>query len=142
MEKRSFVITSYSIHYTKLYEGYEGPFVFKRGQKYYYLCSAEGYKRLIYYMADQPLGPWAYMGTLMEPDTIPSENNHCSVVEFNGEWILFYHQRVCGKARKVCADFLHVITSYSIHYTKLYEKSNWLNQVTNKFSLPIGKLVL
>lgn len=88
------------------YEGYEGPFVFKRGQKYYYLCSAEGYKRLIYYMADQPLGPWAYMGTLMEPDTIPSENNHCSVVEFNGEWILFYHQRVCGKARKICADFL------------------------------------
>ncbi len=85
---------------------YEGPFVFKRKDKYYYICSSEGYKRLIYYMSDAPLGPWAYKGTIMAPDERPAENNHSSVVKFKGKWILFYHRKECNKARKICADYI------------------------------------
>jgi beta-xylosidase len=85
---------------------YEGPFVFKRDKHYYYVCSSEGYKKLIYYMSDNPLGPWDYKGIVMGPDSQPAENNHCSIVQFKGEWVLFYHRMVCGKARKICADYL------------------------------------
>ncbi len=88
------------------YSHYEGPFVFKRNNKYYYLCSSEGYKRLIYYMSDHPLGPWEYKGTLMAPDERPAENNHCSVVKFKDKWVLFYHRKECNKARKICADYM------------------------------------
>lgn len=101
---------------------YEGPFVFKRKDKYYYVCSSDGYKRLIYYMSDKPLGPWEYKGSLMAPDEGPAENNHGSVVKYKGKWVLFYHRMECNKARKICADYMFFNTDGSIQEVNRTDK--------------------
>ena len=42
-----------------------------------------------------------------------ASNNHHSIVEYNGQWILFYHRWVdtdfdCNKKqRKICAEYLY-----------------------------------
>ncbi len=40
-------------------------------------------------------------------------NNHHSVVEFKGQWLLFYHRWLdidssCGKQRHSCAEYIHI----------------------------------
>ncbi len=89
----------------------EGPWVFKRNDKYYYTMP-ENNRVLTYYMADSPEGPWTYMGTIMEQEH--QSNNHHSIVEFNGQWILFYHRWIdtgesCPnrkRQRQICAEYL------------------------------------
>ncbi|WP_346860752.1 family 43 glycosylhydrolase [uncultured Draconibacterium sp.] len=86
----------------------EGPWVFKRNGKYYFTMP-ENNRELAYYMADSPKGPWKYKGVFMEREG--ENNNHHSIVEYNGEWILFYHRWLdidskCGKQRHVCAEYI------------------------------------
>lgn len=87
----------------------EGPWVFKR-QGLYYFTMPEGNRTLTYYTARSPRGPWTYRGVFMEPE---NGNNHHSIVEFRGQWILFYHrwEEVPGaacrkKQRHVAAEYL------------------------------------
>ena len=90
----------------------EGPWVFKRKNKYYYTMP-EHNRTLTYYMSDSPTGPWVYKGTIMEEEN--GSNNHHSIVEFKGQWILFYHRWVdtgdlCPnrkRQRKICAEYLY-----------------------------------
>ena len=87
----------------------EGPWVFKRKGKYYFTMP-ERNKVLTYYMADSPKGPWTYKGEIMGEEN--NSNNHHSIVEFKGQWILFYHRWLdsnpeCGKQRQVCAEYLY-----------------------------------
>ncbi|MDQ8204481.1 family 43 glycosylhydrolase [Pelagicoccus sp. SDUM812003] len=88
----------------------EGPWVFKRGDKYYF-SMPENNRVLTYYMSDSPTGPWEYQGLIMEQEN--NANNHHSIVEFEGQWILFYHRWLptdseCGDLqRRVCAEYLH-----------------------------------
>lgn len=87
----------------------EGPWVFKRGDKYYYTMP-EHNRILTYYMSDSPKGPWEYKGVIMEQEN--ESNNHHSIVEFEGQWILFYHRWLdidseCGRQRHVCAEYLY-----------------------------------
>lgn len=89
----------------------EGPWIFKRNGKYYFTMP-EGNRVLTYYMADSPKGPWEYKGVIMEQEN--NSNNHHSIVEFNGQWILFYHRWIdTGEAckdqkrqRHICAEYL------------------------------------
>ncbi len=86
----------------------EGPWVFKRNAKYYFTMP-EHNRVLTYYMADSPKGPWKYMGKIMDEE---HGNNHHSIVQFKGQWILFYHRwldinSACGKQRHVCAEHLY-----------------------------------
>jgi beta-xylosidase len=86
----------------------EGPWVFKRNGKYYFTMP-ERNRILSYYIADSPEGPWTYKGVIMGEEN--SSNNHHSIVEFKGRWILFYHRWLdsnpaCGKQRQVCAEYL------------------------------------
>lgn len=89
----------------------EGPWVFKR-QGMYYFVMPEGNRVLSYYMSNLPKGPWKYKGVFMEKEG--ENNNHPSVVEYKGQWILFYHRHldVAGSAcekkkRHVAAEFLN-----------------------------------
>jgi beta-xylosidase len=90
----------------------EGPWVFKRKDKYYFTMP-EGNRVLTYYMSDSPKGPWTYKGVIMEQEN--NSNNHHSIVEVKGQWILFYHRWInTGDAcetrkrqRHVCADYLY-----------------------------------
>lgn len=89
----------------------EGPWVFKRNDKYYFTMP-ENNKTLTYYMADSPKGPWKYKGEIMKEE---NGNNHHSIVQFNGQWILFYHRWIntgdaCEnrkKQRHICAEYVY-----------------------------------
>lgn len=88
----------------------EGPWVFRR-QGLYYFTMPEGNRTLTYYTATSPRGPWTYRGVFMEPE---NDNNHHSIVEYQGQWILFYHRWLVAtdtactkKQRHVAAEFLH-----------------------------------
>lgn len=89
----------------------EGPWVFKRNGIYYFTMP-ENNRMLTYYMAKSPTGPWTYKGVIMEEEA--SANNHHSIVEYKGHWILFYHRwlktpgSACDKKqRHVAAEYIH-----------------------------------
>jgi hypothetical protein len=73
----------------------EGPFVFKRKGKYYFTfpwVPKEGEtENLSYAMGDSPLGPFEYKGLIMDQSPTKCWTNHHSIVEYKGEWYLFYH---------------------------------------------------
>lgn len=88
----------------------EGPWIFKR-KGIYYFTMPEGNRTLTYYTANSPRGPWTYRGVFMEPE---NGNNHHSIAEYRGHWILFYHRwedvpgAACRKKqRHVAAEYLH-----------------------------------
>lgn len=90
----------------------EGPWVFKRNGVYYYTMP-ENFRTLSYYTSASPLGPWKYRGVFMEQEN--ESNNHHSIVEFKGRWVLFYHRWLrdenspCPQKpqRRVCAEYLN-----------------------------------
>ena len=91
----------------------EGPWVFKR-QGLYYFTMPEDDRALSYYTSSSPRGPWKYRGVFMEAEG--ASNNHHSIVQYKGQWVLFYHRwlEVPGaacpnkkKQRDVAAEYLH-----------------------------------
>lgn len=105
-------ITKEPIKIEGLPAGYkEAAFPLKKGDLYYltfaHVFPEEGYT-IGYATSDNPLGPYVYRGKIM--DNIENGTNHHSIVNFNGQWILFYHfWHVSGfnKLRSMCADYLH-----------------------------------
>ncbi|MCG8391364.1 MAG: family 43 glycosylhydrolase [Cytophagales bacterium] len=97
---------------TALPAGYkEGAFAFKRNGIYYFtfahVFADEGYT-IGYATSDSPMGPYTYRGKIM--DNISNGTNHHSIVEYEGQWILFYHWwDISGfnKLRSMRADYLH-----------------------------------
>lgn len=91
----------------------EGPYLFKANGKYYYSFPWVEKERecLAYAMADNPLGPYTFMGKIMEQSETICWTNHHSVVNFQGKWYLFYHHNdyspYFDKNRSVCVDELH-----------------------------------
>jgi hypothetical protein len=88
----------------------EGPWVFKR-KGLYYFTMPENNRALSYYTATSPKGPWKYHGVFMQEEA--NSNNHHSIVEFKGQWILFYHRwldtnSTCDKKqRHSAAEYLY-----------------------------------
>lgn len=75
-------------------EGFkEGPFAFKCNGKYYltYPWVRKDTETLAYAMSDSPLGPFEYKGLLMKESPTGCWTNHHSIVQYKGEWYLFYH---------------------------------------------------
>ncbi len=88
----------------------EGAFPFKKDGIYYltfaHIFNEEGFT-LGYATSDKPMGPYRYQGKIM--DNIGDGTNHHSVVKYNGQWILFYHNwAISGmrKLRSICADYM------------------------------------
>lgn len=69
----------------------EGPWVFKRNGLYYFTMPQDN-RDLAYYTATSPTGPWHYRGIFMPRQL--DQNNHHSIVQYKGQWWLFYHQWV------------------------------------------------
>lgn len=92
----------------------EGPFLFKANGKYYYTYPWVEKERecIAYAMADNPLGPYKFVGKIMEQDgeEYSCWTNHHSVVNFQGHWYFFYHHNDYSpkfdKNRSVCVDEL------------------------------------
>ena len=71
----------------------EGPFIFERNGKFYltYPWVQDRTETLAYAMSDKPLGPYEFKGIIMAQSPSACWTNHHSLVEYKGEWYLFYH---------------------------------------------------
>ena len=88
----------------------EGPFAFERKGKYYMTFPhAVGRERIEYAMADNPMGPYTMKGVIMDQNASCWTIHH-SIVEYQGQWYLFYHDNDLSKRddarRSARADYL------------------------------------
>ncbi|SFB93334.1 Glycosyl hydrolases family 43 [Parapedobacter composti] len=100
-------------------EGYvEGPFMFIREGKYYFMWSEGGWGgpdyKVAYAIADSPFGPFKRIATVLEQDPeIATGAGHHSVIQIPGkdQWYIVYHRRPLGKTganeRVTCVDEMH-----------------------------------
>lgn len=118
---------STGVHIIKGVKGFfEAVWVHKRGKKYYISYSTsplQGDKpRIDYAVAEHPMGPYRYMGTILDP--VNSGTNHHSIVQFKNDWYLFYHTADLsrfnapgvhnGVRRSICCDPLYYNNDGSI----------------------------
>nr|PMH87371.1 hypothetical protein BCU57_07325 [Shewanella sp. 10N.286.48.B5] len=97
----------------------EGPFMFKRDGQYYFTFphAPQGSEELAYAIGDNPMGPFEYKGLFMERWRDSQWTNHHSVVEYQGQWYVFYHhQKLSGQKnlRSMEAEYLNFNTDGSI----------------------------
>lgn len=97
-------------------KGYvEGPVMFRKNNKYYFMWSEGGWTgpdyRVAYAIADSPMGPFERIGTILQQDpSIATGAGHHSVLQVPGtdEWYIVYHRRPIPNEgrdhRVVCID--------------------------------------
>jgi len=98
-------------------EGYvEGPFMFVRNGKYYFMWSEGGWTgpdyRVAYAIADTPFGPFKRIGTVLQQDNkIANGAGHHSVIRNGDNWYIVYHRRPLtetdGNSRMTCIDRMY-----------------------------------
>lgn len=90
----------------------EGPFPFERNGIYYltYPHVENNTERLEYATASHPMGPYEWKGVIMDESESGCWTNHHSIVEYKGQWYLFYHDKDLSpgfdKNRAIKADYL------------------------------------
>lgn len=97
-------------------KGYvEGPFMFRKNNKYYFMWSEGGWTgpnySVAYAVADSPFGPFERIGKILQQDsTVATGAGHHSVihVEKGDRWLIVYHRRPLGETngnhRVTCID--------------------------------------
>jgi len=68
---------------------FEGAWMHRYKDKYYLSYSTGDTHYIVYAIGDNPYGPFVYQGIVLHP--VIGWTNHHSIVEFKGEWYLFYH---------------------------------------------------
>ena len=71
---------------------FEASWMHKYQGKYYFSYSTGDSHLLCYAVGDSPYGPFRFQGVILEP--VVGWTTHHSIVEFNGQWYLFYHDCV------------------------------------------------
>ena len=75
---------------------FEGPWVFKKDNTYYFTYSTGDTHNLIYATGTSPYGPFTYRGIILNP--VEGWTTHHSIIQHNGKWWLFYHDtQLSGK---------------------------------------------
>ncbi|MFR9651289.1 MAG: family 43 glycosylhydrolase [Rikenellaceae bacterium] len=87
----------------------EGPFLFRRGDIFYMVYSNGWGKQstMVYATASHPEGPYTYQGPVIP--NVGCGTSHGSIVEYRGEWYLFYHTMDLsgqGFRRSICFDLI------------------------------------
>ena len=97
-------------------KGYvEGPIMFIRDNKYYFMWSEGGWTgpnyRVAYAIGDSPFGPFERIGTVLQQDAaVATGAGHHSVLQIPGskDWYIVYHRRPLGETdgnhRVTCID--------------------------------------
>jgi beta-xylosidase len=96
----------------------EGPFMFIKDGRYYFMWSEGGWGgpdySVAYAIADSPLGPFKRVGKILQQDSaIATGAGHHSVIREPGtnKWYIVYHRRPLGETaanhRVVCIDEMH-----------------------------------
>jgi len=100
-------------------DGYvEGPFMFMRNGKYYFMWSEGGWTgpnySVAYAIADSPFGPFKRIGKILQQDSsIANGAGHHSVIhdEKKDQWYIVYHRRPLtekdGNSRETCIDRMY-----------------------------------
>ncbi len=68
---------------------FEAAWVHKYNGKYYLSYSTGDTHNIAYATGDSPYGPFTYQGVILKP--VLGWTNHHSIVEFKGNWYLFFH---------------------------------------------------
>lgn len=81
---------------TGLPDGFkEGPFAFERNGLFYltfpWVRQKDGTETLAYAMSKNPEGPYTFKGLIMDEWPDKCWTNHHSIVQYRGQWYLFYH---------------------------------------------------
>lgn len=75
-------------------------------------------ERLEYAIADNPMGPFKVTGVIMDESPMGCWTNHHSIIQYNNQWYLFYHENECSpkfdKNRSVKIDSLFFNSDGSI----------------------------
>lgn len=112
-------------------EGYvEGPFMFKRDGKYYFMWSEGGWTGpdycVAYAIADSVTGPFRRVGKILQQDpNVATGAGHHSVIQRPGtnEFFIVYHRRPLGETdrdhRVVCIDRMEFGSDGSIKPVKI-----------------------
>lgn len=96
----------------------EGPFMFIRNGKYYFMWSEGGWGgpdySVAYGVADTPVGPFKRVGKILQQDAaIATGAGHHSVIHVKkgDKWFIVYHRRPLGETdinyRVTCIDEMH-----------------------------------
>ena len=100
-------------------DGYvEGPFMFIRNGKYYFMWSEGGWTgpdySVAYAIADSPFGPFQRIGKILQQDPgIATGAGHHSVMKVpsKDDWYIVYHRRPLtetdGNSRVTCIEHMH-----------------------------------
>ena len=101
---------------TELKDVFEAPFVFKRGDTYYFTyssgsCHDHTYRVQYAISKAGPMGPYEYKGCILETNadgTIHGPGHH-SIIEENGHYYIVYHRHnnphsIHGFNRQICID--------------------------------------
>ncbi|MCH5219159.1 MAG: glycoside hydrolase family 43 protein [Muribaculaceae bacterium] len=108
----------------------EGPFMFKRGGKYYFMWSQGGWTGpdycVAYAVADNPLGPFDSRGEILKRDEmIGTGAGHHSVIHIPGtdDYYIVYHRHPLGaddgNNRVTCIDRMYFDTEGNILPVKM-----------------------
>jgi hypothetical protein len=90
----------------------EGPFAFERSGIYYltYPHVENKIERLEYATSRSPMGPFKWAGVILDESASGCWTVHHSIVDYQGQWYLFYHDRDLSpsfdKNRSIRADKL------------------------------------
>jgi beta-xylosidase len=68
---------------------FEAPWMHKHNGKYYFSYSTGDTHFICYAIGDNSYGPFTYAGVILNP--VIGWTNHHSIVKFNDQWYLFYH---------------------------------------------------
>lgn len=72
----------------------EGPWFYKRENRYYMVYAAEGIPEYIAYStAPSAEGPWTYQGRIMKRAPQLAFTNHTGIIDFKGNSYFFYHDQ-------------------------------------------------
>ncbi|NIG55965.1 glycoside hydrolase family 43 protein [Chitinophaga sp. Cy-1792] len=96
----------------------EGPCMFLKDGKYYFMWSEGGWTgpdySVAYAIGDSPAGPFKRIGKILQPDpAIANGAGHHSVIHLAKEnkWYIIYHRRplteTAGNSRETCIEELH-----------------------------------
>ena len=94
----------------------EGPFMFKKEGKYYFMWSEGGWTgpdySVAYAIADSPFGPFNRVAKILQQDPgIATGAGHHSVMHKKDKWYIVYHRRPLtetdGNSRVTCIDRMY-----------------------------------
>ena len=119
----------------------EGPFAFEYNGNFYltYPYVRENTEVLGYAMSKNPMGPYEYKGLIMAEHANGCWTNHHSIVNYKGQWYLFYHQNFFSpsddKRRSVQIEKLYFNPDGTIQEVKPTMRGVGINKATEKIEV-------